>query len=82
VTDFFSFYYLPSSVIGHQVHKTINAVYLFYYAVKESDEKAVKGRLQSLMKDALILAKLVRIYYYLFITKYIYNFFFYIYIYN
>ncbi|CAG8550256.1 8886_t:CDS:2 [Funneliformis mosseae] len=58
VTDFFSFYYLPSSVIGHQVHKTINAVYLFYYAVKESDEKATKGRLQSLMKDALILAKL------------------------
>ncbi|CAG8730200.1 1573_t:CDS:2, partial [Funneliformis caledonium] len=58
VTDFFSFYYLPSSVIGHQVHKTINAVYLFYYAVKESDEKSTKGRLQSLMKDALILAKL------------------------
>ncbi|CAG8567601.1 12986_t:CDS:2 [Cetraspora pellucida] len=58
VTDFFSFYCLPSSVIGNPTHKTINAVYLFYYAVQESDEKAIKGRLQALIKDALILAKL------------------------
>ncbi|CAG8633125.1 35347_t:CDS:2 [Gigaspora margarita] len=58
VTDFFSFYCLPSSVIGNPAHKTINAVYLFYYAVQESDDKAIKGRLQALIKDALILAKL------------------------
>ncbi|CAG8531451.1 2228_t:CDS:2 [Acaulospora morrowiae] len=58
VTDFFSFYYLPSSVIGNPNHKTVNAVYLFYYAVQESDEKARKSRLQFLLKDALILAKL------------------------
>ncbi|CAG8609817.1 19461_t:CDS:2 [Dentiscutata erythropus] len=57
VTDFFSFYCLPSSVIGNPTHKTINAVYLFYYAVQESDDKAIKGRLQALIKDALILAK-------------------------
>ncbi|CAG8644199.1 8885_t:CDS:2, partial [Paraglomus occultum] len=57
LTDFFSFYFLPSTVIGHAVHKTINAVYLYYYAVKETEEKAVKGRLQALIKDALILAK-------------------------
>ncbi|CAJ0909925.1 12532_t:CDS:2 [Entrophospora sp. SA101] len=59
ITDFFSFYYLPSSVIGNPTHKTINAVYLFYYAIKETDEEGIKGKLQSLMKDALILAKLV-----------------------
>ncbi|CAJ0639488.1 8925_t:CDS:10 [Entrophospora sp. SA101] len=58
ITDFFSFYYLPSSVIGNPTHKTINAVYLFYYAIKETDEEGIKGKLQSLMKDALILAKL------------------------
>ncbi|CAJ0640381.1 5136_t:CDS:2 [Entrophospora sp. SA101] len=58
ITDFFSFYYLPSSVIGNPTHKTINAVYLFYYAIKETDGEGIKGRLQSLMKDALILAKL------------------------
>ncbi|CAG8491788.1 11748_t:CDS:2, partial [Acaulospora colombiana] len=57
ITDFVSFYYLPSSVIGNPIHKTVNAVYLFYYAVQESEEKAIKSRLQSLMKDALILAK-------------------------
>ncbi|CAG8828220.1 8499_t:CDS:2, partial [Gigaspora rosea] len=55
VTGFFSFYCLPSSVIGNPTHKTINAVYLFYYAVQD---KAIKGRLQALIKDALILAKL------------------------
>ena len=60
ITDFFSFYYLPSSVIGNPTHKTINAAYLFYYAVKETGEKEIKERLQSLMKDALILAKLVQ----------------------
>ena len=73
---------MPSSVIGHQVHKTINAVYLFYYAIKESDEKAIKGRLQGLMKDALILAKLVCIiWYYIFLLLKI-NFSYYFTFYN
>ncbi|CAG8549384.1 4381_t:CDS:2 [Ambispora gerdemannii] len=60
ITDFFSFYSLPSTVIGHPVHKAIDAVYLFYYATNQK-EHAVKERLQQLMKDALILAKLQKI---------------------
>ncbi|KAG9298988.1 hypothetical protein G9A89_020301 [Geosiphon pyriformis] len=61
ITDFFSFYYLPSSVIGHPIHKSINAVYLFYYATNVTEENAIKERLQGLMKDALILAKLQKV---------------------
>ncbi|KAI8919892.1 acyl-CoA N-acyltransferase [Powellomyces hirtus] len=55
VSDFFSFYSLPSSVIGHPVHQHINAAYLFYYAPKNGGEDA-KHR-QALLKDALILAR-------------------------
>ena len=63
ITDFFSFYCLESTVIGHQKHKTIRAAYLFYYASetalvgKEKDNVALKKRLNELMNDALILAK-------------------------
>ena len=32
ITDFFSFYNLPSTVINHPVHKTLRAAYCFYYA--------------------------------------------------
>ena len=32
VTDFFSFYSLPSTVINHPVHKTLRAAYCYYYA--------------------------------------------------
>ena len=32
ITDFFSFYNLPSSVLGHEKHDTLAAAYLFYYA--------------------------------------------------
>ncbi|KAI8822223.1 acyl-CoA N-acyltransferase [Fimicolochytrium jonesii] len=54
ITDFFSFYSLPSSVIGHPVHKHINAAYLFYYAPKGlgADEERTRG----LINDALVLA--------------------------
>jgi glycylpeptide N-tetradecanoyltransferase len=34
ITDFFSFYSLPSTVIGHDKHKVVNAAYLFYYATE------------------------------------------------
>ncbi|RKP38797.1 Myristoyl-CoA:protein N-myristoyltransferase, N-terminal domain-containing protein [Dimargaris cristalligena] len=34
IDDVVSFYNLPSSVINHPVHKTINAAYLFYYATR------------------------------------------------
>lgn len=50
VTDFVSFYSLPSSVINHPLHKRLDAAYLYYYAVS-------KTALKDLVKDALILAK-------------------------
>ncbi|KAJ4384229.1 glycylpeptide N-tetradecanoyltransferase [Didymella sp. IMI 355093] len=60
ITDYFSFYNLESTVIGNKKHDTIKAAYLFYYATEvafEKDEGKLKTRLNSLMKDALILAK-------------------------
>ncbi|PVH97635.1 glycylpeptide N-tetradecanoyltransferas-like protein [Periconia macrospinosa] len=60
VTDFFSFYNLESTVIGHKKHESIKAAYLFYYATETAftgKEDALKTRLNSLIKDALILAK-------------------------
>lgn len=64
ITDYFSFYNLESTVIGHKKHSTIKAAYLFYYATevafeKEKDNTKLKQRLNLLMKDALILAKKV-----------------------
>lgn len=50
ISDFISFYILPSSVIGNDKHKQIKAAYSFYYGV--SDAK----NLTPLMNDALILA--------------------------
>jgi glycylpeptide N-tetradecanoyltransferase len=32
ITDFFSFYSLPSTVIHHPVHRVLRAAYCFYYA--------------------------------------------------
>ena len=64
----FSFYSLPSSVIGNPKHSTLNAAYLFYYAVeipsklkgKQGEEaKFLKKRLGELFKDALVMAKKV-----------------------
>lgn len=62
ITDYFSFYNLESTVIGNKKHDTIKAAYLFYYASEvafEKDNEKLKTRLNSLMKDALILAKKV-----------------------
>lgn len=66
VTDFFSFYSIPSTVIGNPVYQSINVAYLFYYASESAfssengAEKAVlKKRLNELINDALILAKKV-----------------------
>ncbi|KAJ3098399.1 hypothetical protein HDU97_004027 [Phlyctochytrium planicorne] len=55
VTDFYSFYSLPSSVIGNPKHNTIFAAYLFYYFPKGMGEDP--KRLTAIMKDALIMAK-------------------------
>ncbi|KAJ1906322.1 glycylpeptide N-tetradecanoyltransferase, partial [Tieghemiomyces parasiticus] len=59
VSDLVSFYALPSSVINHPTHKTINAAYLFYYATDAdaSDEAAFKTHLTQLMESALVFAK-------------------------
>lgn len=50
ITDLVSFYSLPSSIIKHPVHNTLNAAYAYCTA-------AVKTPLVELMQDALILAR-------------------------
>nr|CCA19825.1 glycylpeptide Ntetradecanoyltransferase 2 putative [Albugo laibachii Nc14] len=50
ITDFCSFYHLPSSIIGHEKYKKLNAAYSFYNV-------ATSVTLTDLMQDALILAK-------------------------
>jgi glycylpeptide N-tetradecanoyltransferase len=64
----FSFYSLPSSVIGNPKHTTLNAAYMFYYAMdipqelnEAQKEKFIKKRLNELVSDALVLAKKVSI---------------------
>ncbi|KAI9028347.1 acyl-CoA N-acyltransferase [Phycomyces nitens] len=66
ITDMFSFYSLPSSVINNPKHSTLNAAYMFYYAidVPESAKKTptdeikyIRKRLNALIADALTLAK-------------------------
>ncbi|GMF52255.1 unnamed protein product [Phytophthora fragariaefolia] len=50
ITDFASFYHLPSTVIGHPTHSKLNAAYSFYNV-------ATSVSLTQLMNDALIMAK-------------------------
>ena len=50
VSDFFSFYHLPSTILKHEEHKTLNVAYN-YYTVANSVS------LEELMKNALIIAK-------------------------
>jgi glycylpeptide N-tetradecanoyltransferase len=62
ITDYFSFYNLESTVIGHKKHNVVKAAYLFYYATEvafDADKSLLKPRLNALIKDALILAKKV-----------------------
>ena len=49
VTDFLSFYSLPSSVLNHEKHKTLNAAYSFFNVANTVTVK-------TLIKTALILA--------------------------
>jgi len=62
ITDFFSFYSLPSTVIGNTTHPILQAAYLYYYATdsglqgREEAEPLVKKRLQTLIGDAIIVA--------------------------
>lgn len=63
VTDFFSYYLLPFSVLQNVQHKELGIAYLYYYAsdsaFEEGDgaQEAYKKRLTSLVNDALITAK-------------------------
>jgi len=50
ITDMLSFYALPSSILGNDKHRTLNAAYSYYYFT-------TKTPLVQLMNDALILAK-------------------------
>ena len=50
VTDFCSFYHLPSSIIGHEKHSILNAAYSYYNV-------ATTVPLKQLMNDLLIFAK-------------------------
>lgn len=62
ITDFFSFFSLPSSVIGNTKHSVLDAAYLYYYATETAFEpqaeesSALERRLEDLIKDALIVA--------------------------
>ncbi|XP_025028178.1 glycylpeptide N-tetradecanoyltransferase 1 isoform X2 [Python bivittatus] len=51
VTDFLSFYTLPSTIMNHPTHKSLKAAYSFYNV-------HTKTPLLDLMNDALIMAKL------------------------
>ncbi|KZP12580.1 N-myristoyl transferase [Athelia psychrophila] len=62
ITDFFSFYSLPSTIINQPKYGVLEAAYLFYYATdvafdeRAEEEGRLKKRLQDLIGDALILA--------------------------
>ena len=49
ITDFISFYSLPSSILNHEVHKTLYAAYSFFNV-------ATSVSFKELMRNALILA--------------------------
>lgn len=67
ITDFFSYYLLPFSVLDNPIHSELGIAYLFYYALElgipgsavPHDE--YKVRLNSLIGDALITAKLFNV---------------------
>ena len=50
VTDFFSFYSLPSTVLRHEKHKVLNVAYSFYNV-------STTDRLKQGMEDMLVLAR-------------------------
>ncbi|PJF17316.1 Glycylpeptide N-tetradecanoyltransferase [Paramicrosporidium saccamoebae] len=51
ITDFVSFYSLPSTVVDNPLHDRINVAYLFYYATSSSE------RLVKIVHAALVIAK-------------------------
>ncbi|KAI5449375.1 glycylpeptide N-tetradecanoyltransferase [Naganishia albida] len=70
ITDFTSFYSLPSLIMKHPTHKSLQTAYAFYYATESAPLARVSGqkdspaekarlgeRLNALTKDCLIVAK-------------------------
>ena len=65
ITDFFTFYSLPSTVMRNPNHGLLEAAYLYYYASDAafgniSNEDRLQRRLQELIGEALIIAQKVR----------------------
>lgn len=62
ITDFFSFYSLPSTVIGNTKNPVLEAAYLYYYASdtafgEDAEESGkFKKRLETVIGDALVVA--------------------------
>ncbi|KZV85284.1 N-myristoyl transferase [Exidia glandulosa HHB12029] len=62
VTDYFSFYNLPSTILNSQRHGLLDAAYLFYYGTSVAmqagaeEDGRLKQRLNDLMQDALTVA--------------------------
>ncbi|PSR94117.1 hypothetical protein PHLCEN_2v4545 [Hermanssonia centrifuga] len=62
ITDFFSFYSLPSTIMKIPKYNILNAAYLYYYATDVAFEEGadedgrLKKRLQELINDALVIA--------------------------
>ncbi|KAM9913608.1 hypothetical protein OXX69_001432 [Metschnikowia pulcherrima] len=59
ITDFFSYYLLPFTVLNHPTHSELGIAYLFYYATDsyKQDAAVYKKRLNALINDALITSK-------------------------
>jgi glycylpeptide N-tetradecanoyltransferase len=57
ITDFISFYSVPTTVIDNKLHDELSEAYLYYYAT---------NNLQELMSDILVLSKKV-FYFFLFL---------------
>jgi glycylpeptide N-tetradecanoyltransferase len=62
VTDFFTFYSLPSTVIGNEKHPILACAYLYYYATDVAFETGAEGdgrlaeRVEALIVDTIVLA--------------------------
>ncbi|CCM00482.1 uncharacterized protein FIBRA_02516 [Fibroporia radiculosa] len=62
ITDFFSFYSLPSTVMNSSQHDLLKAAYLYYYATdvafldRSENDGRLKRRLEELIGDCLIVA--------------------------
>ncbi|OSD08620.1 N-myristoyl transferase [Trametes coccinea BRFM310] len=62
ITDFISFYSLPSTIMNSDKYNLLNAAYLFYYGTETAFEPdaeesgRLKKRLQDLIGDALVIA--------------------------